>query len=93
MKAQKLNWRQTRWALYFSRFNFTLKHILGVRIGKADRLSKRLDWKVGTENDNENQKLIKEDWVQGMMEVVVEGPEAELTEKIKRARDKDKEVV
>jgi len=93
MKAQKLNWRQTRWALYLSRFNFTLKHVLGVRIGKADRLSKRLDWKVGTENDNENQKLIKEDWVQGMMEVVVEGPEAELTEKIKRAREKDKEVV
>ena len=48
---------------------------------------------MGTENDNENQKLIKEDWVQGMMEVVVEGPEAELTEKIKRAREKDKEVV
>jgi len=28
-----------------------------------------------------------------MMEVVVEGPEAELTEKIKRTRGKDKEVV
>jgi len=59
MKVQKLNWRQARWVLYLSRFNFTLKYVLGVRIGKADRLSRRLDWKVGTENDNENQKLIK----------------------------------
>ena len=59
MKVQKLNLRQARWVLYLSRFNFTLKYVLGVRIGKADRLSRRLDWKVGTENDNENQKLIK----------------------------------
>jgi len=27
---------------------------------KVDRLSKRLDWKVGTENDNSNQILIKD---------------------------------
>ena len=31
-----------------------------MKIGKVDRLSKRLDWKVGVEKDNENQKLIKE---------------------------------
>jgi len=28
-------------------------------MGKADGLSKRLNWKVGIENDNKNQKLIK----------------------------------
>jgi len=27
MKAQKLNKRQARWALYLSRFDFTLKHV------------------------------------------------------------------
>jgi len=27
---------------------------------KVDRLSKRLDWKVETENDNSNQILIKD---------------------------------
>ncbi len=43
MKAQKLNWRQARWALYLSRFDFTLKHVLGTKIGKADELSKILD--------------------------------------------------
>jgi len=29
-------------------------------MGKADRLSRRLDWKVGTENGNNDQTLIKE---------------------------------
>jgi len=32
MKTQKLNWRQIQWTLYLSRFDFTLKHVLGVRI-------------------------------------------------------------
>ena len=27
---------------------------------KVDRLSRRLDWKVGIKKDNENQTLIKE---------------------------------
>jgi len=43
MKAQKLNWRQARWALYLSRFNFILKHVPGSKMGKADSLSKRPD--------------------------------------------------
>lgn len=60
MKVQKLNQRQARQALYFSRFDFNLKYVPEVRIEKADRLSKRPDWKIGIEKDNENQKLIKE---------------------------------
>jgi len=75
------------------KFDFTLKHVPEARMGKADRLSKRPDWKVGIENDNKNQNLIKKEWVQGMTEVVEEGSEAELAEKIKRVREKDKEVV
>jgi len=43
MKVQKLNQRQARWALYLFRFDFTLKHVLEVRIRKADRLSRRPD--------------------------------------------------
>jgi len=54
MKAQKLNCRQARWALYLSRFDFMLKHVLGSRMGKADSLSRRPDWKVGVERDNED---------------------------------------
>ena len=41
MKAQKLNRRQARWALYPSHFNFTLKHVPGSKMGKADSLSRR----------------------------------------------------
>jgi len=43
MKAQKLNRRQARWALYLSRFDFMLKHVPGSKMGKADSLSRRLD--------------------------------------------------
>ena len=91
MKAQKLNQRQAGWALYLSKFDFTLKHILGVRMEKANGLSRRLNQKIGTENDNENQKLIKEEWVQEMIEVV--GLEAVLIKKIKGVREKDKEII
>ena len=40
MKAQKLNHRQVQWALYLSRFDFTLKHVPGTKMRKADRLSR-----------------------------------------------------
>jgi len=59
MKAQKLNRRQADWEIYLSKFNFTLKHVLGIKMEKADRLSRRLDWKVDIEKNNENQTLIK----------------------------------
>jgi len=93
MKAQKLNRRQARWALYLSRFDFTLKHIAGSKIGKADGLSRRADWKVGVDKDNENQVLIKDNWIHSMYEVAVEGPEVEMLENIKKARSKDQDVV
>jgi len=43
IKVQKLNQRQARWALYLSRFDFTLKYVLGSKIEKADSLSRRPD--------------------------------------------------
>ena len=63
------------------------------KIGKADGLSRRLDWKVGVDKDNENQVFIKDNWIHSIYEVVVEEPEVDLLEKIKRARSKDEEVV
>jgi len=93
MKVQKLNQRQARWALYLSRFDFTLKHVPGTKIGKANGLSRRPDWKVGVENDNENQVFIKNCWLCRLQEVVIEELEVEIVEKIKKARSKDKEVV
>jgi len=41
IKVQKLNRRQTRWALYLSRFDFALKYIPETKIGKTDSLSRR----------------------------------------------------
>ena len=93
MKMQKLNHRQARWALHLSRFDFTLKHVPGTKMGKADGLSRRLDWKVGVDKDNKNQVFIKDHWVCSLGEVVIEGPEVEIVEKIKKARGKDEEVV
>ena len=62
-------------------------------MGKADGLGRRPDWKVGVEKDNENQKLIKEEWIYILAIVVMEGPKVDILEKIKIARGKDKKVV
>jgi len=59
MKAQKLNQRQARWTLYLLRFDFMLKHVPGSKMGKADSLSRRPDWEVGVEKDNEDEMLVK----------------------------------
>ena len=61
-----------------------------VRMEKVDGLSRRPYLKVGVENNNENQKLIKKKWIREITKVVVERPETILIEKIKRAREKDK---
>ena len=53
MKVQKLSQQQACWTLYLSRFDFTLKHVPEIRMGKIDRLSKRLYLKIGTKNYNE----------------------------------------
>ena len=62
-------------------------------MGKADGLSQRTDWKVGIENDNDNQVFIKDNWIHNMYEVVVEGSEVEIVEKIKKTRSKNEDVV
>ena len=76
-----------------SRFDFTLKHVAGKSMGRADSLSKRVDWAEGVERDNENQVMLKKEWLEvRTMERLVEGPE-EIIEKIKEVRDKDEEVI
>ena len=94
MKAQKLNRRQARWSLYLSRFDFALKHVAGKSIGRADSLSRRVDWTEGVEKDIENQIMLKEEWLEvRAMEQLIEGPEEEIVKRIKEARDKDEEVI
>jgi len=95
MKAQKLNRRQARWALYLSRFNFVLKHVPGSKMGKADSLSRRPDWEVGVERDNENETLVKKEWLENRrtekVEIIVDG--VDLLEEVKRLKVRDDEVV
>jgi len=62
-------------------------------MGKADGLSRRPDWKVGIENNNNNQTLIKEQWIHSLAKVVIKGPEVDIVEKIRKARSKNEEVV
>ena len=64
-----------------------------MKMGKADGLSRRLDWKLGVEKDNDNQVFIKDNQICSLQEVVIEGPEVDILEKIKKARSKDKKVV
>ena len=95
MSNQKLNRRQARWALYLSRFNFVLKHIPGNKMGKADGLSRRPDWEVGVEKDNEEQMLVKKKWLEAkrirVTEVIIEG--VDLLDKVRKCEARDDEVV
>ena len=93
IKVQKLKRRQAYWALYLSRFDFTLKYVPETKIGKADGLSKRPDQKVRIERDNNNQVFIKDCWLCSLSEIVIDRSEVDIVEKIKKARSKDKEVV
>ena len=60
---------------------------------KVDGLSRRPDWKIGVENDNENQVVVKESWLYSMQEVVIEELEVDIVDKIKKARSKNEEVI
>ena len=46
------------------------------------------------ERDNENQVMLKEEWLEvRVMEQLIEGPEEEIVKKIKEAKYKDEEVI
>jgi len=95
MKAQKLNRRQARWALYLSRFNFTLKHIPESKMGKTDNLSRRPDWEVGVDKDNKDETLVKPEWLEvrktETVEIIVD--RVDLLEEVRKSKVKDDKVV
>ena len=95
MSSQKLNYRQVRWALYLFRFNFTLKHVPGSSMGKADSLSRQPDWQKEVEKDNENRALLKKEWLEAKViqvaKVMID--EIDLLEKMRESKTKDNEVV
>ena len=72
-----------------------LKHISGSKMGKADELSRRPDWEVRIEKDNEEQTLVKKEWLEAkrirVMEVVIEG--VDLLDKVRKCKARDDKVV
>ena len=72
-----------------------LKHVPESKIKKIDSLSRRPDQKIGVERDNENETLVKKEWLENRrmekVKVIVEG--VDLLEKVRKSRVKDDEVV
>ena len=64
-------------------------------MGKTDSLSRRSDWKIEVEKDNEEQTLVKKEWLQAratqVSEVIIEG--IDVLDKIKKSEAKYDEVV
>jgi len=54
-----------------------LKHVPGSKMEKADSLSRRPDWEIEVERDNEDKTLVKPEWLEmrrtERMEVIIEG--------------------
>ena len=72
-----------------------LKHVLGSKMEKADSLSKRPDWEIGVEKDNENEMLVKPEQLEvrrtETVEIIVDG--VDLLEEVRKSKVKDDEVV
>jgi len=67
-----------------------LKHVPGKSMGKVDGLSRRPDWQDGVERDNENQKLVKPEWIR-KAETIIE--EESLKERIRKVQEGDEKVI
>ena len=71
-----------------------MKHVLRSKIGKADSLSKRLDWEVGIKRNNENETLVKLEWLEvRKIEVEIIVDRVDLLKKVKRSKVKDDKVI
>ena len=72
-----------------------MKYIPESKIGKADSLSRRLDWKIGVERNNKDETLVKPEWLEvrkiEKVEVIMEG--IDLLEKVRQSKVKDNKVV
>jgi len=72
-----------------------LKHVPESKMGKVDSLSRRPDWEVGVEKDNEDKTLVKPEWLETrkmeIVEMIVDG--VDLLEEVRKSKVKDDEVV
>ena len=60
-------------------------------------MSRRADWAEGVERDNENQVMLKREWLEirvvDRKQWLIEGAEEEIIEKIKKSKTRDDEVI
>jgi len=64
-------------------------------MGKADGLSRRSDWEIGVEKENEKQTLVKKEWLKARVtqvsEVIIKG--IDILDRIRKSEAKDNKVV
>ena len=64
-------------------------------MGKADSLSRRLDWEVRVKKDNENETIVKLEWLKvrrtEAVEIIVD--KVDLLEEVRKLKVKDNKVV
>ena len=95
MKAQNLTRREARWALFLSRFDFTLQHKPGKLSTKPDALSRRPDHFKSDADDNLARVVLKPEHIKimatkrGQAMILNERP---LVKKIKEIQTMDDEV-
>ena len=74
-----------------------MKHVAGKSMGRADSLSRKVDWAEGVERDNENQMMLKRKWLKiraiDRKQWLIEGVEEDIIEKIKKSEARDNEVI
>jgi len=72
-----------------------LKHVPGSKMGKADSLSRRLDWEIAVEKNNEDEILVKPEWIEvrrtEAVEIIVNG--IDLLEEVRKSKVKDNKVI
>ena len=66
-------------------------------MGKADALSRRVDWKKGVEDDNRDEMLLKPEWFEARAlereHVLVDANKVDLVKRIKESEAREDEVV
>jgi len=64
-------------------------------MGKANSLSRRLDWEMGVERDNKDKTLVKPKWLEvrrtKAVEIIIDG--VNLLEEVRKSKVKDDKVV
>jgi hypothetical protein len=90
--AQNLSRRQARWALWLSRFDFTLTHKPGKANTLADALSRRADHETGDADDNQGVVALGPEHFRAAATTALVDPTA-LTERIRNGVRKEAMVL